>query len=205
MSYPNRYDAEIIWQQGIDYSRAHHVKSPQIDKEYVFHTQGVAKLSELFAQKMSLNEEKAYVLGLLHDHGKRQDERQQDCFHGILGYRDMLSQGYTDVAQICLTHTFVNKDFSNEDYSYPDHWLDECRSLLKPLIYSDYDLIIQYADMFFEGLNCVTPEQRIEGITSRYQLSAQQENSLRQAVTYLKTTIDNKCQCDTYQFLEIIK
>ncbi len=77
---------------------------------------------------------------------------KQDCFHGILGYRDMLSQGYTDVAQICLTHTFVNKDFSNEDYSYPDHWLfDECRSLLKPLIYSDYDLIIQYADMFLKA------------------------------------------------------
>ncbi len=51
----------------------------------------------------------------------------------------------------------------------------------------------------------MTPEQRIEGITSRYQLSAQQEYSLRQIVTYLKTTIDNKCQCDTYQFLQIIK
>ena len=111
MSYPNRYDAEIIWQQGIDYSRAHHVKSPQIDKEYIFHTQGVAKLSELLAQKMSLNEEKAYVLGLLHDHGKRQDERQQDCFHGILGYRDMLSLGYDRRCPNLPDAYFVNKIF----------------------------------------------------------------------------------------------
>ncbi len=204
MSCPNRRQAEMIWQQGIDYSREHHIKSEQVDREYICHTRGVAEFSFRFAQKMGLDADKAYVLGLLHDYGKRRNEKQENCFHGIMGYYDMLELGYEDVAKICLTHTFVHKNFANEDYSYPDSWLDECRKLLFPLVYDDYDLIVQYADMFFEGVHCITPEKRVTAIAERYGLTSEQKNKLIDLVSYLKTSIDNKCQCDSYQLLGLV-
>lgn len=205
MSYPDRQTAKMIWQQGIDYARAHHTKSEQADKEYIFHTQGVADFSERLARQMGLNPDKAYVLGLLHDYGKRKNEKQEDCFHGIIGYKDMLNLGYSDVAKICLTHTFVSKNFSNDDYSYPNNWLEECRLLLKPIEYDDYDLIVQYADMFFEGVNCVTPEQRIIHIAERYHLTEKQRKSLQEIIINLKSSVDSKCHCDSYQLLNVLK
>ncbi len=67
MQFPSRSEAEKIWQSGIDYSREHKTKSPQIDKEYIFHTTGVANFSERLAAHLKLNAEQAYVCGLLHD------------------------------------------------------------------------------------------------------------------------------------------
>jgi len=197
--------ANEIWQQGIDYSRRHHIKSPQIDREYLFHSQGVASFSEQLAQKLNLNADKAYACGLLHDYGKRINERTQDCFHGIRGYYDLMEMGYDEVAKVCLTHTFVNKDFSNADYTYPDHWLNECRRLLAPLTYDDYDIIVQYSDMFFEGTRCITPEERIICISERYKLTSEQKNKLVDDVLSLKRIINEKCHCDTYSYLNIKK
>ena len=205
MNYPTKEQAEKIWQDGIDYSREHHTKSPQIDKEYIFHTRGVAEFSALLAKKMGLNQDKAYVLGLLHDYGKRIDEKRSDKFHGIVGYEDLMEYGYPDVAKICLTHTFNEKTFHNEEYSYPSHWLDECRQLLSNITYDDYDRIVQYADMFFEGMNVTSLERRIEGISQRYNLNKTQKTSLSNSVFKLKKIIDEKCGCDSYEVLGINK
>lgn len=203
MNYPTREEAEKIWQKGIDYSREHQTKTPQIDKEYIFHSRGVADFSARLAEKMGLNKDKAYVLGLLHDYGKRIDEKRSDKFHGIVGYEDFMEYGYSDVAKICLTHTFNNKNFHNEDFSYPSHWLDECRQLLNNITYDDYDRIVQYADMFFEGMEITSLENRIAGITQRYNLNELQQNMLKNGVFKLKKYIDDKCCCDSYEVLGI--
>ncbi len=203
MNYPTKEEAEKIWQDGINYSREHQTKTPQIDKEYIFHSRGVADFSSRLANKMGLNGDKAFALGLLHDYGKRIDEKQDDRFHGVIGYYDLLEYGYPDVAKICLTHTFKDKNFSNEDFSYPPHWLEECRTLLKNITYDDYDRIVQYADMFFEGMEITSLENRIAGITQRYNLNELQQNTLKNGVFKLKTYIDNKCDCDSYEVLGI--
>lgn len=205
MDYPTIEEAEKIWQEGIDYSRVHKTKSAQIDKEYIFHSRGVAIFSSRLAEKINLNKDKAYVLGLLHDYGKRLDEKKADRFHGIIGYYDLLKYGYPDVAKICLTHTFKDKNFLNEEYSYPTHWLEECRILLKDITYDDYDRIVQYADMFFEGMNVTSLERRIEGISQRYNLNKTQKTSLSNSVFKLKKIIDEKCGCDSYEVLGINK
>ena len=68
--YPNKAEALKIWQEGLDY-RIKNYDFPVAD-EYVFHTKGIAESCEKIAKLIpDVNTEKAYVLGLLHDYGKK--------------------------------------------------------------------------------------------------------------------------------------
>ena len=62
--WPDREQAKKIWQQGIDYAIEHHTMSPQIVKEYIFHTQGIARSAALIAARLpDMDTEKAYCWG----------------------------------------------------------------------------------------------------------------------------------------------
>ena len=203
MTMPSRFEAEKIWENGIAYRHEHDGWAPQLEQEYRFHTTGVARFSALLAEAFGIDAEKAYILGLLHDYGKRNNEFESNIFHGLEGYREMMRMGYGEVARICLTHTFRDKDFSNEEYNYPDQWLNESRNLLRQYDYDDYDLIVQYADLFFEGLNIVKLDDRIAAIAARYKISPQQLKNLSDSAFNLKKQIDFRCGCDSYQILGI--
>ena len=98
----------------------------------------------------------------------------------------MLKQGYPDVAKVCLTHTFSEKNFSDEDYSYPQEWKDWARGMLQNIEYDDYDYLISLCDKFFEGLSIVSISNRIEGIVKRYKLGEKQKESLLKAGSYFE-------------------
>lgn len=84
--FPSRKKAEEIWEQGIGYRLSSPYPYP-LEKEYRFHTRGVAAAAEKIAARIpGMNGEKAYVLGLLHDYGKRIGEREENKFHGQEGY-----------------------------------------------------------------------------------------------------------------------
>lgn len=51
--------------------------------------------------------DKAYILGLLHDIGRKFGVRHMG--HVSDGYTYMMSLGYDEAAQICLTHSFNNQ------------------------------------------------------------------------------------------------
>ena len=203
MTCPDCVTTEKIWAEGIAYRQDHDGFPPRLEQEYRFHTTGVARFSALLAKALNLDSNKAYVLGLLHDYGKRNDDYKSNIFHGLDGYYEMLRLGYPDVARICLTHTFREPDFDNQDYNYPDQWLDECRKLLRQYTYNDYDRIVQYADLFFEGLNIVRLEDRVAGIAARYRISPHQLANLSNSVFKLKEIIDRQCGCDSYTILGI--
>ena len=57
-----------------------------------------------------MDADKAYVLGLLHDIGRRFGKRHLG--HVSDGYSYMMSLGYEDAARICLTHSFNEQDIS---------------------------------------------------------------------------------------------
>ena len=62
----------------------------------------------------SIDGQKAYILGLLHDYGKMvRDADNKEYFHGLTGYHEMNRLGFDDVARVCLTHTFPDKDCNN--------------------------------------------------------------------------------------------
>ncbi len=171
---------------------------------YVFHTRGVARFAKTIAEKIpELDTQKAYILGLLHDYGKRINESEEKRFHGQEGYEEMTALGYDDVARICLTHTFHIKDFSDEEYNYSAGWLCWAKEKLKLLTYNDYDRLIQLCDMLTEGFNFVTIEQRAEGIAGRYHLTDKQKQNLISDTLPLKQHFDNLCGEDIYTLLQI--
>lgn len=147
--------------------------------------------------------EKAYVLGLLHDYGKRIGEREENKFHGQEGYEQMMFLGYPDVAQICLTHTFPDKNFDRGQYSFPDEWIEWAREKLAGTVYTDYDYLIAFCDKLFEACEMVSIEKRIEAIVERYGLNADQRDLLYRESIGLKKYFDEKTGDDVYRILEI--
>ena len=113
---PSLEEAQRIWQEGFDYRCA--TTSFTVRDEYIFHPTGVAKAAQQLAEHLHhLNPQKAYILGLLHDYGKKYDERATGIFHAKAGFVEISALGYDEVAKICLTHSFPNKDFKSDIYA----------------------------------------------------------------------------------------
>lgn len=64
------------------------------------HSRTVAHCAECIAAKSGLDAEKAYVVGLLHDIGRRFGKRHLG--HVSDGYSYMMSLGYDEPARVCL-------------------------------------------------------------------------------------------------------
>ena len=205
--YPTLEEAEKIWQEGIEFRRKNtcsEVKDQYNEEMYIFHTKSVAKIASAIASRtVSLNPEKAYVLGLLHDYGRRIDEYEVNKFHGWDGYIALATLGYQKSAQICLSHTFPDKDFSFDKFSYPMIWLEQAKKELKKFEYDEYDRLIQLCDKLATGYGIVTIEHRVSSISKRYNLSREQfENHLNEGLR-LKTFFDVLCRGDIYKVIGI--
>ncbi len=115
---------------------------------WVQHSFRVAEGAELIAQNIDdLDSELAYVLGLLHDIGRR--EGVYGMRHSIDGFNFAIEKGYEDVARICLTHVsflhdnepvIVGKwDGSIEERTFVIDYLSKIEE-------SDYDRLIKLCD-----------------------------------------------------------
>lgn len=201
--YPSVRNAEKIWKEGIAYRRANY---PFPEKnEYIFHSRGVGRSCRIIAEHTpDLDSSKAYVLGLLHDCGKRIPEFSTGRFHVREGYELMEAMDYTDVARVCLTHSFYSPDFDVALYpSYRTEWLVWAKEKMRGLSFNDYDRLVQLCDLFYEGMQKVCLKKRFEGIMKRYNLDEALLKKLYQHALDNKTYFDDKCGCDIYNLLEI--
>lgn len=79
--------------------------------EWVSHNRVAGQCAKTIAENCDdLNPDTAYVLGLLHDIGRRFGAC--DLRHILLGYTYMAGLGFDDSARICLTHSFPYKDMA---------------------------------------------------------------------------------------------
>ena len=94
-----------------------------------------------------LDPDTCYIMGLLHDIGRRFGKMQLS--HTIKGYNFMQSLGYSDIARINITHTFPIKDIDiivakwdcdESEVLFVKKYLDSIDT------YDDYDRLIQLAD-----------------------------------------------------------
>ena len=112
--------------------------------------------------------EKAYVLGLLHDIGRRFGVRHLG--HVYDGWKYMLESGYPQVAKICLTHSFSEQDI-NVYIGKFDILEEEQKQLereLNSVEYDDYDRLIQLCDALGSAEGVVNIEERMEDVKKRY-------------------------------------
>ena len=113
---------------------------------WVDHSRVVARAAKAIALKCHLDDEKAYIFGLLHDIGRYEGIR--DLHHIYAGYKLMIEKGYNDIARICLTHSFQYKNinaYSGKNDCMKEE-INEIRMALNSYKYDDYDKLIQLCD-----------------------------------------------------------
>ena len=114
---------------------------------WVSHSRNVALAARLIAgHHPRLDPDAAYILGLLHDIGRR--EGVTYIRHLIDGYNFLNDLGYADAARVCLTHSFPIPDL----YVYMgdrDCTVEELKFLedfLATVEFDEYDRLIQLCD-----------------------------------------------------------
>ena len=129
------------------------------------HCKNVATAAKTIASNCGMDANKAYVMGLLHDIGYHayMDFKGKTC-HIYLGYELMMDKGFTDVAKICLTHSFPYKDFraySGTDMNCTDDEKVFISAFLSETVYDDYDRLIQLCDCLGTAQGICIVEKRL--------------------------------------------
>ena len=132
------------------------------------HSRTAAHCAEKIAAACGLDPDKAFVLGLLHDIGRRFGKRHLG--HVSDGCSYMMELGYDEVARICLSHSFNNQ--SLESYiGHRDTTPEETALIetnLAAMVYDEYDRLIQLCDSLADASGVVDIEERMNDVKRRY-------------------------------------
>ncbi len=136
---------------------------------WVMHSRYVALAAQAIATRdPRLDGQGAYVLGCMHDIGRREGVTGRR--HILDGYRFMLSLGYDDAARICLTHSFPLKEaaaiYGDADWSEADGAF--VAQSLAAMDYTPYDRLIQLCDSLALPDGFCLLEKRFVDVVSRY-------------------------------------
>ena len=157
--YPDRLEAEALLREA---ETLH--PGPWGD-----HSRVAAKCAETIARACGdMDPEKAYVLGLLHDIGRRFGVKHLG--HVYDGWQYMLELGYAQAARICLTHSFAThqlKDYIGSFDVSPEQQL-ALEQALSQCQFDDDDRLIQLCDAISLPLGAVAIEERMGDVKRRY-------------------------------------
>ena len=133
------------------------------------HSRVAAHCAEKIALECDdLDSNKAYILGLLHDIGRKFGVRHMG--HVSDGYSYMMSLGYNEVAQICLTHSFNNQttDEYIGKFDTTEEELKMIQDALKTATMDEYDRLIQLCDSLAGAEGVLDIEERMGDVKCRY-------------------------------------
>ncbi len=141
---------------------------------------------------------KAYILGLLHDIGRKFGTRHLG--HVYDGYKYMLRLGYDEVAKICLTHSFSVPDITvyigNFDITAQEQ--EEVRIALEQSVFDDYDRLIQLCDCLAGAEGVMDMEARMADVKQRYGSYPQSKWDMNMS---LKKRFEMKAGKDIYEIV----
>ena len=134
---------------------------------WVKHSINVGIAARNIARKLpNLDENKAYIIGLLHDIGRRVGIVNIPK-HVYEGYKYSTNKGWDEVAKICMTHSYP---LMKEEFNYEPITEEERR--IKEYILQceedDYDKLIQICDALATDYGFVILEKRFVDVTRRY-------------------------------------
>lgn len=128
---------------------------------------------------LNLDIEEAKTIGLLHDYGRKFNHT---FYHAIEGFQHLIDINWDNEAIGCLTHSFVNGGrCSNNEQAVDGFYVDEngnqqwaensikddITSFLENYQYTDYDIILTISDLMATDKGIVSPQKRIEDISTR--------------------------------------
>jgi len=146
-----------------------------------------------------MDENKAYILGLLHDIGRKFGTRHLG--HVSEGYSYMMSLGYDEVARICMTHSFSDgtiKDYVGK-FDTTKEELELIETTLKNTELDEYDKLIQLCDAMSGSEGVMNMEDRMNDVRRRYGHYSQQKWDSNMA---LRKHFEEKMGMDLYVAVE---
>ncbi len=165
---------------------------------WVPHVRNVALAAKLISENHPrLEPEAAFIMGLLHDIGRR--EGVTGMRHTLDGYRYLLEQGFDDAARICLTHSFPIKDIraglgkwdvNDQEYAFIETFLAEVN-------YNDYDRLIQLCDALAMAEGICLMEKRIVDAVIRLGFNEVTQEKWK-AWFKIKKTLELEIGCSIY-------
>lgn len=134
---------------------------------WVAHSVNVGLAARHIAEKIdSMDADKAYILGLLHDIGRRVGIVNIPK-HVLAGYEYASQQQWDEVARICMTHSYVlmEKDIDENTPSSEEQIIRPYLVVCQP---DRYDLLIQLCDSIATDYGFVILEKRFVDVARRY-------------------------------------
>lgn len=164
------------------------------------HSRVTAHCAEKIAMACAdMDYEKAYVLGILHDIGRKFGVRHLG--HVSDGYSYMMELGYDEAAKICLTHSFNNQTVDQYigKFDVSDEELHLIQTTLKEVEMDDYDRLIQLCDALAGADGVLDIEERMLDVKNRYGFYPQEKWDSN---VYLKQYFEKKTGRDIYNIVD---
>ena len=164
------------------------------------HSRCVAECAKKIAEACGdIDSEKAYVLGLMHDIGRKFGTRHLG--HVYDGWKYMERLGYPEAGRICLTHSFVCQSMDNYigKLDILPEEEKEVREALAALDFDDFDLLIQLCDAIGTADGPVDMDVRMQDIKNRYG-NYPEETRIRNYA--LKKYFEERAGRDLYSLLD---
>lgn len=145
-----------------------------------------------------MDENKAYVLGMLHDIGRRIGIVNIPR-HVYAGYVYAMEKGWPEVARICMTHSYplMQKEFDQPPASAEE---EAIRDYIAQCEADGYDKLIQLCDALATDYGFVILEKRFVDVIRRYGIM---ENYIKGwDVTFdIKAAFEQQMGCSIYDVL----
>ena len=167
------------------------------DGEWINHSYNVARLAEKIANIANIDSEKAYILGLLHDIGRRNGVMQ--ARHALEGFNYLMSLSFDEGARICMTHTFQYKDV-DAIYDFWDCTKEEkqfIKHYLNNITYNEYDKLIQLCDALSLSKGYCFAEKKMVNSVLKFGFKNTTIQKWK-AILELKEYFDKKISGDVY-------
>ena len=163
------------------------------------HSRTAAHCAEQIALYAGMCPEKAYVLGLLHDIGRKFGKRHLG--HVSDGYSYMTDLGYPDAARICLTHSFNEMKIEGYvgNFDTTEAETELIRTKLAETVPDDYDRLIQLCDAISGAEGVMDIIDRMSDVKRRY---GDYEQSKWDRNLELKAIFEERMQRDLYEAVE---
>ena len=166
---------------------------------WVKHSENVGIAARNIAEKIpGMDQDKAYIVGLLHDIGRRVGIVDIPT-HVYEGYKYCMAKGWDEAARICMTHSYLlMKD--EFDYEPSTEQEKEIKKYILKTEADDYDKLIQLCDSLATDYGFVILEKRFVDVTRRYGIM---EGYIRgwEVAFAIKEDFEERMGCSIYDVL----
>ena len=171
---------------------------------WVERSKKVAEAAKRIAKASGLDENKAYIMGLLYDIGRIKGNT--GVRHTLDGYNFLKEKGYEDFARVCITHAFVTQDVTNTigEYDVTNDEYDFLRQYLENIKYNEYDKLIQLADSMAMPDRLVLLETRLIDVCLRYGMNDNMLETVK-GIFKIQDEIEQKLGYSIYKLFPEIK